>query len=79
MASQTKPGPSRLSGAVGPAAPDPAGSAPPGTRLWFLDNLRIVLICGVVVAHLAALYAGGWYQYREPVKLIYSLATCWRS
>jgi len=68
MVSQTKPGPSRLPGAAGPAAPDPAGSAPAGTRLWFLDNLRLVLICGVVVAHVAGLYAGGdFYQYQDPV------------
>lgn len=59
MASQTKPEPSLLTGAAGPAAPILPAAAPPGARLWFVDHLRIVLICGVVVAHLAALYAGG--------------------
>jgi hypothetical protein len=65
MASQTKPGPSRLPGAAGPAAPllpaaAPQGYLPPGLgdRLWFVDHLRLVLICGVVVAHVASLYAG---------------------
>jgi peptidoglycan/LPS O-acetylase OafA/YrhL len=43
--------------------------APPVTRLWFLDHLRIVLICGVVVVHVAGIYgAGGWYQYHEPAQ-----------
>jgi glucans biosynthesis protein C len=68
MASQTKTGPSLLPGAAGPAPPVPLASAPAGTRLWFLDHLRLVLICGVVVAHLTSIYAGGWYQYRDPVQ-----------
>ncbi len=75
MASQTKPGPSRLPGAAGPAAPllpaaAPQGYLPPGQgdRLWFVDHLRLVLICGVV-AHVASLYAGGgWYQYHDPAQ-----------
>jgi glucans biosynthesis protein C len=67
MASQTKPGPSLLKGAAGPASPVPIASAPPGTRLWFADNLRVVLICGVVIAHVASIYAGGWYLYHDPV------------
>ena len=67
MASQTKAGPSLLTGATGTAAPVPPVSAPPSTRLWFMDNLRIVLICGVVVAHLIGIYGGGtFYQYRDP-------------
>jgi peptidoglycan/LPS O-acetylase OafA/YrhL len=67
MASQTKPGPSLLKGRAGTAAPVPPVSAPAGTHLWFVDHLRIVLICGVVVAHVASIYAGGWYQYHEPL------------
>src|SRR6266700_1179918 len=69
MASQMKQGPSLLTGAAGPAQPIPEGTAPAGTRLWFLDHLRIVLICGVVVVHVAGIYrAGGWYQYHEPAQ-----------
>jgi glucan biosynthesis protein C len=68
MASQTKPGPALPTGAASTAPPVPAGLAPADTRLWFLDHLRLVLICGVVVAHVANIYgAGGWYQYHEPV------------
>src|SRR6266571_8168478 len=68
MASQTKPEPSRLAGAAATAAPIPAGATAEDTRLWFLDHLRLVLICGVVVAHVAGLYAGGdFYQYQDPV------------
>src|SRR6266487_4206196 len=44
MASQTKPGPSLLTGAADTAAPIPAGSAPADSRLWFLDHLRLVLV-----------------------------------
>jgi Acyltransferase family len=66
MASQTKPGPSLLEGAAGTTAPITSGSAQ-GTRLWFVDHLRLVLICGVVIAHVASIYGGGgWYQYRNP-------------
>ena len=75
MASQTKAGPSLLTGAAGTAAPVSPGSAPQGylsprqsARLWFLDNLRVVLVCGVVVVHVANIYGGGWYQYREPAQ-----------
>jgi len=68
MASQTKSGPALYTGAASTAAPVPAGSAPAGTRLWFVDHLRLVLVCGVVVAHVASLYAGGWYQYHDPIQ-----------
>jgi glucans biosynthesis protein C len=67
MASQTKAGPSLPTGATGIARPFPPDSAPAGTHLWFLDHLRLVLICGVVVAHVASIYVGGWYQYHDPV------------
>jgi len=30
--------------------------------------MRLVLVCGVVVAHVASIYGGGgWYQYHDPV------------
>ena len=67
MSSQTKQGPSLLTGAAGTAAPVTPGSVSQSTRLWFLDHLRLVLICGVVVAHVAGLYGGGWYQYHDPI------------
>jgi len=68
MASQTQPGPSLFPGAVGPAPPVPLDSAPADTRLWFVDRMRLVLICGVVMAHVASIYGGGgWYQYHDPV------------
>jgi glucans biosynthesis protein C len=68
MASQTNPGPALLTGAAGSARPVSLGSAPADTRLWFVDHLRLVLVCGVVVAHVASLYAGGWYQYHDPIQ-----------
>src|SRR6266567_2458320 len=69
MSSQIKQGPSLPTGAVGTAALGPPVSTTAGTRLWFLDHLRIVLICGVVVVHVAGIYgAGGWYQYHEPAQ-----------
>jgi Acyltransferase family len=67
MVSQTKPEPSLLTGAAGAARSVPQVSAPEDARLWFVDHLRLVLICGVVIAHVAALYGtGGFYQYHEP-------------
>jgi fucose 4-O-acetylase-like acetyltransferase len=68
MASQTKPGPSLPLGAAATAVPIPPGAAPAGTRLWFVDHLRLMLICGVVVAHVASIYAGGWYHYHDPIQ-----------
>jgi glucans biosynthesis protein C len=67
MASQTKAGPTRLSGAAGTDQPVPLAPASQRTRLWFVDHLRLVLICGVVVAHVSSIYVGGWYQYHDPV------------
>ncbi len=49
-------------------APAP-GAAPPQTkRLLYLDNLRILLICGVLIDHLAVTYGSvGSWMYRDPV------------
>jgi peptidoglycan/LPS O-acetylase OafA/YrhL len=51
------------------AAPAP-GAAPPRaktTRLLYLDNLRIVLICGVLTIHLGGTYGAiGSWMYRDP-------------
>ena len=75
MASQMKPGPSLLSGAAGTARPVPHVSAPQASRLWFIDNLRVVLICGVVVAHLTLTYGafgggfGPYSYYRDPAQV----------
>lgn len=76
MSSQAEQAPSLLVGASSPAPSVQAAAVPQGylsprqgARLWFIDNLRVVLICGVVVAHLALTYGafgGGWYQYRDP-------------
>lgn len=74
MSSQTEQVPSLLPGAVGTAPPVPPVAAPQGTRLLFIDNLHIVLICMVVVAHLALTYGafgggfGPWYYYRDPAQ-----------
>ena len=42
-------------------------TVPRGTRLLFIDNLRVLLICMVVVQHLAVTYgATGFWYYRDP-------------
>ena len=66
MASQTEQVTSQLPGAAVLAAPGRA-AAPQGARLLFIDNLRLVLICGVVVGHVAMVYAAiiPW-DYRDP-------------
>lgn len=48
-------------------SPSPAAAAPQGKRLLFLDNLRILLICGVLVMHLNVTYGpvGPW-MYHDP-------------
>jgi glucans biosynthesis protein C len=47
--------------------PTTIGKPPPMKRLEFIDNLRIFLICGVLVVHLNATYGwiGSW-MYRDP-------------
>jgi acyltransferase-like protein len=67
MSSRTEQATSLLPGAAGAAPPLQAAVAPAGTRLLFIDNLRVVLICGVVVQHLAVTYGGiGDWLYRDP-------------
>jgi glucan biosynthesis protein C len=69
MSSQTEQAMSLLPVAAGTAPQVPPAAAPQGTRLLFIDNLRILLICGVVVLHLAVTYGavGSWY-YQDPAK-----------
>jgi glucan biosynthesis protein C len=68
MSSQAEQAPSLLAGASSPAPPVQAAAAPQGTRLLYIDNLRVVLICMVVVAHGAMIYgmAGIPWDYRDP-------------
>ena len=65
MLSQKELTTSQLPGAAVLAAPGQAAAAPQGKRLLFVDNLRILLIRGVVVVHLAVTYRaiGDWYYY----------------
>ena len=67
MASQTELTTSQLSGPAATAPPSRAAAAPQGKRLLFIDNFRILLICGVLVVHLNVTYAwiGSW-MYRDP-------------
>src|SRR5215470_8733846 len=69
MSSQTEQPQSQLPVASSPVPPVQAEAAPQGARLLFIDNLRILLICGVVVLHLAVTYGavGSWY-YQDPAK-----------
>jgi glucan biosynthesis protein C len=66
MASQTELTTSRLPGA-GTAPEGPAAVVRESKRLLFVDNLRILLICLVLVQHLSDTYgsAGSW-MYRDP-------------
>ncbi len=67
MASQTELTTSRLPAAAGTAPVGPAAAAQKGKRLLFIDNLRILLICGVVVQHLSVTYgAAGSWMYTDP-------------
>ncbi|HEU0001715.1 MAG TPA: acyltransferase family protein [Ktedonobacteraceae bacterium] len=67
MASQTELTTSRLPGAAGTTPAGPAALAQKSRRLLFVDNLRILLICGVVVQHLSVTYgAAGSWMYTDP-------------
>ena len=67
MAAQTELTISQLPGAVATAPRGQAAAAPEGKRLLFIDNFRILLICGVLVAHLNDTYGGvGSWMYRDP-------------
>jgi glucan biosynthesis protein C len=68
MLSQTELTTSQLPGAAGTALPVKVVAEPQGKRLLFLDNLRIVLICGVLVNHLDDTYGAiGAWEYHDPV------------
>jgi peptidoglycan/LPS O-acetylase OafA/YrhL len=69
MSSQTEQAPSLLPVVASPVPPVQAAAAPQGPRLLFIDNLHTLLICGVVVLHLAVTYGGvgSWY-YHDPAK-----------
>ena len=75
MSSQTEQAQSLLPVEVSPVPQVQTAVAPQGTRLLFIDNLRTLLICGVVVLHLAVTYGGvgSWY-YQDPVKDILTTA-----
>jgi glucan biosynthesis protein C len=67
MASQTELTTSRLPGAAATATAGQAAAAPQGKRLLFVDNLRILLICMVLVQHLSDTYgAAGSWMYHDP-------------
>jgi Acyltransferase family len=67
MASQTELTTSQFPGAVATAPRGQAETAPQGKRLLFVDNLRILLICGVLVQHLSVTYGAlGSWDYRDP-------------
>jgi Acyltransferase family len=67
MASQTELTTSQIPGAAATAPPGQAAATPQGKRLLFIDNFRILLICGVLVVHLNVAYGwiGSW-MYRDP-------------
>ena len=67
MASQTELTTSRLPGATGTAPVGQAAATLKGKRLPFIDNLRILLICGVLVNHLNCTYGAiGAWEYHDP-------------
>jgi glucan biosynthesis protein C len=87
MASQTQRATSQSPGAASAAAPGQAAATPQGTRLLFIDNLRTVLICVVVVAHVAMVYSRfiPW-EYLDPstdlltstlLSLVIGIANAW--
>ncbi len=66
MFSQTKLTTSQPPGAAATALPGQAATVSQSKRLLFVDNLRILLICGVLVAHLNVTYGGGNWMYHDP-------------
>ena len=68
MVSQTELTTSQLPGTGATAPAGQAAVAPQGKRLLFIDNLRILLICGVLVNHLNDTYGAiGAWEYHDPV------------
>jgi glucans biosynthesis protein C len=67
MEAQTELTTSQLPRAGATALPGQAAAAPQGKRQLFIDNLRILLICGVLVDHLGITYGSlGSWMYRDP-------------
>ena len=67
MASQTELTTSQLPGEARTAPAGQTAAAPQSKRLLFVDNVRILLICWVVVQHLSVTYgAAGSWMYTDP-------------
>jgi glucans biosynthesis protein C len=67
MASQTELSTAPLPGRAASAPSGQAKATPQGKRLLFVDNLRILLICGVLVNHLNVTYGAiGAWEYHDP-------------
>ena len=67
MLSQTERKTSQLPCAAGTTPSEKAAAKPQGKRLLFIDNLRILLICGVLVVHLDDTYGAiGSWDYHDP-------------
>jgi surface polysaccharide O-acyltransferase-like enzyme len=66
MSAQIEPEQSQITDAIG-TAPKIRAGASRGSRMLFVDNLRILLISMVVIQHVAVTYGavGSWY-YRDP-------------
>ena len=76
MLSQTELTTSQLPGAGAAALPRQAATMLRGKRLLFADNLRILLICGVLLDHLNDTYGAiGVWEYHDP-PLICSPGAC---
>ena len=47
---------------------DGAGAGQPDSRVWFVDNLRVLLISLVILHHIACIYSGlpAWYYTEQP-------------
>jgi len=73
MLSQTELTTSQPPGVAATALPGQAATVSQSKRLLFVDNLRILLICGVLVVHLNTTYGGlGSWDYHD---LAYNLLT----
>jgi len=67
MVSQTQPATSQFPRALDTPPSKQAAAAPHGKRLLFIDNLRILLICGVLLVHLDDTYGAiGSWDYHDP-------------
>ena len=70
MFSRTDLTTSQLPGTAAATLSGPPTTASQGKRLLFLDNLRILLICGVLVDHLGVTYGSlGSWMYRDPAAI----------